>query len=194
MTENIKTLPHYLRPGLVFVFIGYNPSSYSAEVGHYYARASNVFWKQLNESGLLAHPAGPEDDAALMDEAGIGFMDLCPRPTVRANELTDTEIALGAKHLLRKLEEHQPGYAIFNGRGIYSRFAQHALGHRRVQSSGHSNGIQPVRIGRTIPYVVPSSSGLACRWQHERLALLKELANLVSPPRLDSSGTTRGGI
>ncbi|HCU99576.1 MAG TPA: mismatch-specific DNA-glycosylase [Dehalococcoidia bacterium] len=182
MTVNIQTLPRYLRPGLGFVFIGYNPSIYSAKEGHYYARASNVFWKQLNASGLLTQPAGPEDDATLMDEAGIGFIDLCPRPTVQANELTDMEIAQGSKYLLRKLEEHQPTYAIFNGRGVYSLFAQHALGQLPTKSKGHLNGIQPVRIGNTIPYVVPSSSGLACRWQHERLALLKKLAKLVNPP------------
>ncbi len=40
MSASPATLPHYLRPGLRAVFIGYNPSHYSAEAGHYYARAT----------------------------------------------------------------------------------------------------------------------------------------------------------
>ena len=182
MSAAPETLPHYLRPGLRLVFIGYNPAVYSAEAGHYYARRANVFWQQLNESGLLAHPAGPEDDASLMDDAGIGFVDLCPRPTVRADELTADEIAAGARRLLGQLEANQPEYAVFSGRGIYVHFARRALGLPRAALQGRADGVQPERIGRTIPYVVPSSSGLASRWRRERLALLRELAALLGPP------------
>ena len=182
MTADLATLPHYLRPGLRIVFIGYNPAVYSAEAGHYYARRANVFWKQLNASGLLARPAGPEDDASLMDEAGIGFVDLCPRPTVRADELTTEEIAEGARRLLGELEQNQPAYAVFSGRGIYVHFTRHALDLPRTALAGRPDGIQPERIGDTIPYVVPSSSGLASRWHGERLALLKALAVLLGPP------------
>ena len=182
MTARPETLPHYLRPGLRVLFIGYNPAVYSAEAGHYYARGGNAFWKQLNESGLLPRPAGPEDDASLMDEAGIGFTDLCPRPTVRADELTSDEIAAGAQRLLRELESNQPAYAVFSGRGIYVHFARHALGLPRAALSGRPDGVQPERVGDTTPYVVPSSSGLASRWHGERLALLKELATLLGPP------------
>jgi hypothetical protein len=38
------------------------------------------------------------------------------------------------------------------------------------------NGPQPERIGRTVPWLIPSSSGLASGWHRERLALLQELA------------------
>ncbi|SVE60177.1 uncharacterized protein METZ01_LOCUS513031, partial [marine metagenome] len=31
------TLPDYLREGLEILFIGLNPSKYSAEIGHYFA-------------------------------------------------------------------------------------------------------------------------------------------------------------
>src|SRR3990172_2653725 len=85
--EDLPTLPHYLRPGLRLVFIGYNPGIDSARAGHYYARPGNVFWKQLGESGIVARTVGPADDVLLMDEAGIGFTDLCTRPTVRAEHL-----------------------------------------------------------------------------------------------------------
>ena len=188
--SGVPTLPHYLRPGLRLVFIGYNPSVYSAGAGHYYARAGNVFWRQLNASGLLSHPAGPEDDASLMDAAGIGFVDLCPRPTVRADELAEEEIAAGARRLHAQLLECQPCWAVFSGRGIYVHFGRHALGLPRAELTRRPNGAQPERIGATVPWVVPSSSGLASRWHGERLELLRELAALAptapAPPRTRS--------
>ncbi len=182
MSDASVTLPHHLRHGLRIVFIGYNPSVYSARAGHYYARGGNAFWRQLNASGLIPRAAGPEDDALLMDEAGIGFVDLCPRPTVRADELTTEEIAAGAERLLGQLRTHQPAFAVFSGRGIYVHFGRHALGMQRSKLVGRPNGTQPERIGETVPYVVPSSSGLASRWHRERLALLRELATLAAPP------------
>ncbi|GAB4323280.1 MAG: G/U mismatch-specific DNA glycosylase [Dehalococcoidia bacterium] len=173
------TLPHYLRPGLRLVFIGYNPAVYSAEAGHYYARPGNVFWRQLSESGIVGRPVGPVDDALLMDEAGIGFVDLCPRPTIRAEELSPAEIAEGARRLHRQLLEHQPRFAVFSGKGIYHHFGRHALGLPAKALQPRPYGVQPERLGRTVPFVTPSSSGLASRWHALRLDLLRELATYL---------------
>jgi double-stranded uracil-DNA glycosylase len=180
----VETLPHYLRPGLRIVWIGYNPSLYSAAAGHYYARPGNVFWRQLSASGLVARPVGPEDDALLPDEAGIGFTDLCSRPTARASSLSREEIRLGAQRLYQELLEVQPGVAVFNGRGVYLYF-------HLEQRAGHSSrsrasapkaeplgyGAQEERVGQTRLWVVPSSSGLASRWHRQRLAWLRALAD-----------------
>lgn len=177
MTDNRRlTLPHYLRPGLRLVFVGYNPAIYSARAGHYYARPGNVFWRQLSASGLVSRPVGPEDDARLLDEAGIGFVDLCPRPTVRAEELSPSEIAEGARRLYGQLLEHQPRFAVFSGKGIYQHFGRHALGLATAELHGRPYGVQPERLGPTVPFVTPSSSGLASRWHALRLDLLRELA------------------
>ena len=165
-----------MRPGLRLVFVGYNPAIYSALAGHYYARPGNVFWRQLSESGLAGRPVGPEDDALLADEAGIGFVDLCPRPTVRAEELTPEEIIEGAHRLHRELLHYQPRIAVFSGRGIYRLFGRHALGLSASALARRPNGEQPERIGATVPFVIPSSSGLASRWHRERLDLLRALA------------------
>lgn len=177
MTDaDIPTLPHYLRPGLRVVFIGYNPAIYSAVAGHYYARPGNVFWKQLSASGLAGRTVTFEDDRLLMDEAGIGFTDLCPRPTVRAEELTREEIREGALRLQAELSECQPGIACFSGRGIYQHFGRHALGLSGRELARRPYGAQPERIGETVPWVIPSSSGLASRWHRERLEWLGRLA------------------
>ena len=109
-------LPHLLRPGLDVVFIGYNPGLESARVGHYYAFRGNVFWKQLNESGLIGRALSHLDDVLLPVEAAIGFTDLCSRPTARAGELTRAEIVAGAQRLHRELSEYRPRFAVFSGR------------------------------------------------------------------------------
>jgi mismatch-specific thymine-DNA glycosylase len=176
------TLRHYLRPGLRLVFIGYNPAIFSAEAGHYYARPGNMFWRQLSASGLAGRVVGPEDDCLLMDEAGIGFTDLCCRPTVRASELKRAEIIEGSNRLHRELLENQPRIALFSGRGIYQLFARHALNLSNAEIAGRPYGAQPERLGITVPYVIPSSSGLASKWHKERLAYLHDLAKELAPP------------
>jgi TDG/mug DNA glycosylase family protein len=162
--------------------VGYNPGLESARRGHYYAFAGNPFWRQLNASGLVPRPVGPEDDATLMDLAGIGFTDLCPRPTVSAAELTAFEIREGALRLLRELEEAEPRYAVFSGKGIFEHFARHALGVTARELRGRPGGAQPERIGATVPWVIPSSSGLASRWHAYRMELLRRLAAELGAP------------
>ena len=39
----LVTLPDHLREGLEILFVGLNPSEYSAEVGHYFANPRNRF-------------------------------------------------------------------------------------------------------------------------------------------------------
>ena len=179
------TLPHYLRPGLRIVFIGYNPAIYSAEAGHYYARPGNMFWRHLSASGIAGREVTFEDDALLLDEAGIGFTDLCCRATVRAEHLTRAEVAEGARRLHEELLEYQPGLAVFSGRGIYQHYGRHALGLTAKALATREYGEQPERIGSTVPWVIPSSSGLASKWHRERLEwmqrLAKELESRMSP-------------
>ncbi len=174
----LPALPHYVRAGLRIVFVGFNPGLESARRGHYYAFRGNVFWRQLSESGLVARPVSWEDDHRLMTEAGIGFTDLCARPTARAAELTRDELAEGAARLWGELEAAAPGVAVLCGRGVFAAFAEHALAMRRTVANARPFGAQPERLagGRTALWVIPNSSGLASGLHRQRLEQLRELA------------------
>ncbi len=180
MLASVDTLPHYLRPGLRLVFIGYNPGIESARVGHYYAFHGNVFWRQLSQSGLTGRVVDHLDDALLMDEAGIGLTDLCPRSTTSAGELSKAEQVEGARRLYSELREAQPLVAVFGGRGIYSAFAREALGLAARELAGRPWGRQPETVGATELWVIPSSSGLASKWHAERLQLLRALGQRMN--------------
>ena len=58
--EDILTLPDHLREGLDLLFVGLNPSQYSAEVGHYFANPRNRFWPAFNRSGLVGRQVTAE--------------------------------------------------------------------------------------------------------------------------------------
>jgi double-stranded uracil-DNA glycosylase len=90
-----------LRPGLELVFCGYNPSLSSGLSGHHYAHPGNRFWRVLSASGITDRQYEPHDDETLL-ELGIGFTNLCSRPTRGADELTREEIRSGALALRQK--------------------------------------------------------------------------------------------
>jgi TDG/mug DNA glycosylase family protein len=174
-----QRLPRLIGPRLRLVFIGYNPGVESARQGHYYAHRGNVFWRQLYESGLTPRPVTHLDDRRLFEDEGIGFIDLCPRPTVQAAHLLHAEMAEGAQRLLHDLVEAAPQIAVFGGRGIFRTFTREALRVPARELAGRDDGLQPERVGGTRLYVVPSSSGLASRWHKRRLELLEELATIM---------------
>jgi len=178
------TLPDLLRPGLDLVFIGINPSVYSVAQGHYFARKTNRFWPALSRS-ILSEAARralgvdrlePFHDTMLLDH-GIGFTDVVKRATARADQLDSIEYAAGAADLAAKLATFQPRIACFQGMMGYRPFVRvHAPASPRPEL-----GEQPLRIGRTRLFVVPSPSpanahaspALQTEW-YDRLAALRD--------------------
>jgi TDG/mug DNA glycosylase family protein len=140
-----------LRPGLNLLFCGYNPSLTSGKTGHHYAHPGNRFWRVLNASGITDRLYAPEEDANLLD-LGIGFTNLCPRPTRRADELARGEIRAGADDLSDRLERYGPSAVAYTGIGVYRWFRA---------TSKVSWGVQPVSaVTGVTDVVVPSPSGL----------------------------------
>jgi TDG/mug DNA glycosylase family protein len=119
-------LPDLVREKLDVLFVGINPSSYSAAQGHYFARKTNRFWPSFSRSilSLAAREAlgvaclEPRHDRLLPDQ-GFGFTDAVKRPTPRASDLSPAEFAEGVAALIGKLEYFQPSMACFHGITAY---------------------------------------------------------------------------
>lgn len=159
MTGN--TLPDLLQEGLDLVFVGINPSLYSVVRGHYFARGTNRFWRCFSRS-VLSQPICEALGVAALEPAhdrllltfGIGFTDVVKRPTTKANELQSEEFRVGAKRLRHKLQRYRPRMVCFHGMTGFRPFAE-VLG----WSGPFTWGGQPVRLGPTRVFVVPSPSG-----------------------------------
>ena len=149
-----------LRPGLKLVFCGYNPSLTSGRSGNHYAHPGNRFWRVLLASGVTDRLYEPQEDETLLG-IGIGFTNLCSRPTRRADELTREEIRSGAFALRQKLEQFQPQVVAYTGIGVYKWFRATSKVSWGVQSASAVPGATDV--------VVPSPSGLN-RMRLEELA------------------------
>lgn len=159
--DEVATLPDLLRPGLEVVFIGINPSLFSARHGHYFARRTNRFWPCFSRSALsqAARTAmgltqlEPIHDRALI-EHGFGFTDLVKRPTARASELEASELAAGAEQLKAKIERFEPRIACFHGITAYRQFHRALAG----ASANLALGLQALRIGRSALFLLPNPS------------------------------------
>lgn len=155
-----ETLPDYLAPGLRLVFVGINPSSYSVERRHYFARPANRFWPALSRSVLSApiraalgrEALGPADDAALM-RFGIGFTDVVKVPSANAAALRPGDFEVWAPRLRERLERYRPAVACFHGITGYRAFARYALGEARPEGE---LGPQGRWVAETRLYVVPN--------------------------------------
>jgi double-stranded uracil-DNA glycosylase len=140
-----------LKLDLRLLFCGYNPSLVSGYTGYHYAHPGNRFWRVLFAAGITDRLYRPEEDARLLN-LGIGFTNLCSRPTRRADELTREEIRAGAEELRTKLEHFKPHAVAYTGIGVYKWFRATSKASWGVQEDAAVSGVTDV--------VVPSPSGL----------------------------------
>ena len=140
-----------LQPGLKLVFCGYNPSLRSGHTGHHYAYPGNRFWRVLHAARITERLYRPEEDEKLPG-FGIGFTNLCSRPTRRADELTRQEILAGARRLRADLERFRPRAVAYTGIGVYRWFRRTSVVSWGVQEEPAVPGVTDI--------VVPSPSGL----------------------------------
>jgi TDG/mug DNA glycosylase family protein len=140
-----------LKPDLKLLFCGYNPSLRSGDTGHHYAHPGNRFWRVLHASGVTHRLYASEEGEKLLD-LGIGFTNLCSRPTRRADELTREEIRAGAEELRIRLEDLKPRVVAYTGIGVYKWFRATSKASWGVQENSTLPDVTDV--------VVPSPSGL----------------------------------
>lgn len=108
-----RTVPDLLPDPLNLLFVGINPSLWTAATGAHFARPGNRFYPALYRAGITntlidARDGYSESDLAQLTSIGIGNSNICPRATARADELTREEFLAGAERLNRLVTERQP--------------------------------------------------------------------------------------
>lgn len=131
-------------------------------MGKYFARSTNRFWPALSASGLTGSEVRAGDERLLF-EHGIGFTDVVKRATGQIEELTQEEIAAGARRLRRKLEKYAPAVACVIGvSGLRWLFGL-------PQKERIEPGPQQLRIGTTVFYLLPSTSAANAHYRREQI-------------------------
>jgi TDG/mug DNA glycosylase family protein len=143
-------VPDVIAPGLRVLFVGINPSLYSAAVGHHFARPGNRFWPSLHAGGLTGRRLAPHEERLLLGQ-GLGITNLVDRATARADELSAAELAAGARRLEAKVRRRQPAVVAVLGITAY----RSAFG-----GPGAAMGRQAETIGGALLWVLPNPSGL----------------------------------
>ncbi|WP_191565527.1 mismatch-specific DNA-glycosylase [Metabacillus idriensis] len=159
-----------LAKNLDLIFIGFNPSLYSAEVMHHYASRNNRFWRILFKSGITKRLYLPSEDRLLL-EKGFGFTNIVHRPTKTAAEITSEEYRIGKAELLKKLETYQPKVACFVGKGVYLSYS----GKKKADW-----GLQPESLVEGVmEFAAPSSSGLVRMKEDEIVSIYKKIGKIL---------------
>lgn len=143
------------------VFVGINPSSYSAARGHYFARKTSRFWPAFSKSwlsermrrGLKVDTLGPEHDVELL-RFGIGITDVVKRASANASEVSPAEFEYWSPKLVANLKRYRPRVACFHGLMGFRPFLRYGLKIDRKPQLG----AQPETIGTTRLFVVPNPS------------------------------------
>jgi len=151
--ERLRTLPDTVGPGMRLLVCGLNPSVYSADVGHGFARPGNRYWPATLAAGIVTEDHDPRH--ALVHDR-IGMTDLVKRATPRADELTTDEYRAGVERVSALVEWLQPGAVVMVG----------LAGWRAAVDRKAVAGVQPEPFGGRPVYVMPSTSGLNA---HSRL-------------------------
>src|SRR5688572_18927192 len=102
-----RRLPDVIGSDLLVLFVGINPSLYSAAVGHHFARPGNRFWPALHRAGFTPRRLDPSEDRTL-PQFGLGLTNLVARATARADELESDELVRGGRALLVKIRRFRP--------------------------------------------------------------------------------------
>jgi TDG/mug DNA glycosylase family protein len=157
-----RTVPDLLAPGLRVLFVGINPSLYSAAVRHHFARPGNRFWPTLHAAGFTERLLSPFEERELL-AAGCGVTNIVARATAAADELDDDELRTGARRLARKVTRYRPTFVAFLGVTAY----RTAFARPKAKL-----GRQPEAMGASAVWVLPNPSGLNAHYQLAGLARL----------------------
>lgn len=173
--EKTLHLPDKIPEDVHTIFVGINPAVRSAEVGHYYAHPTNMFWKLITASGISPNPVTARDDDVLVQH-GFGFTDVAKRPTASAGELENAEFLAARQRLTEVIQSRQPKTVIF----VSKRSARAFLQAGPNEPIEYGPQAEPYH-GATI-WFLPSTSGQSNgdSSYEEKLAAFRQLAEHVA--------------
>lgn len=154
------------------LFVGINPSLWTAAVNAHFARAGNRFWPALHRGGVLPREVdarggmSPEDRVMVLT-AGIGVTNLVPAATARADELTRAQLNDGAVRLRALVQRVRPRVVAILGVTAY----REAFAIPRT-----SPGRQPEALMGAELWVLPNPSGLNAHESLDSLAAAYRVA------------------
>lgn len=155
-------IPDVIAPGLKVLFVGINPSLYSAAIGHHFGRPGNRFWPALYAGGFTERLLDPSEDHSLL-ESGYGITNIVDVATATADELSGAQLIAGGLALENKVEEYQPEIVAFLGISAY----RMAFAKKKA-----TIGRQEERMKASSVWVLPNPSGLNAHYQLPELARL----------------------
>ena len=126
----------------------------------------NRFWPALFASGFTERLLRPDEETELL-RSGCGITNIVGRATSAADQLSEDELAEGAKTLEEKIREYKPGTVAVLGVGAY----RMAFGKPKAVI-----GLQPARLAGARLWVLPNPSGLNAHFSPRAFArLFREL-------------------
>jgi double-stranded uracil-DNA glycosylase len=166
-----KSVRDLIAPELRILFVGINPSLYSAAVGHHFARPGNRFWPALYGAGFTDRLLAPSEERLLL-EKGYGITNFVDRATARADELTKKDLSDGIGRLEKKVRRFRPSCVAFLGISTYQAV---------FDQQSASIGPQTARFGGAHVWLLPNPSGLNAHYQLPDLVrLFRELHSAKS--------------
>ncbi len=158
-----SSLRDVVAPRLRVLFVGINPSTRSAELGHHFSGRGNPFWRLLHAAGLTAAGFGYERDAELV-RVGLGITNVCPRPTRNAAELSRQELRDGAAALRDKIAALRPEVVAIVGISLYPLLFP--------GGRDPGPGAKGARLAGARVFVLPNPSGLNAAYPGFRAKLV----------------------
>jgi TDG/mug DNA glycosylase family protein len=161
------TVPDLVGNGCRLLFVGINPGLWTAATNTHFCHPSNRFYPALLEVGLIGFRLDPDTgmtDAQRAEfvDAGMGITNLVNRATVRASELSATELRTGGARLADLVVTVRPKVVAVAGITAYR------TAFRRAAAE---IGRQPESIAGVDLWAVPNPSGLNA---HETVDSLAE--------------------
>ncbi|MCU1569497.1 MAG: putative glycosylase [Naasia sp.] len=149
-------VPDLVAPGVRLLFVGINPSLWTAATGAPFSRPGNRFYPALAAAGITSRELRPaagltQEDRAELVGRGIGITNLVRRATVRADELSAAELREGAERLHGTVSRWSPEVVAVAGVTAY----RVAFGLPKARA-----GRQPENLEGAALWVVPNPSGL----------------------------------